>query len=474
MISKVIKITIVKEILKYSPSKIISILVGIFSFKFYTDIFSVNEYGIYNLILSTFSLITVFLTGWMGYVLIRFFEKHKSENTLNEFLSTIITILIFIIAVLFIIGIPIVIVSFNSSKIYFLAFLSLPLTIVTSLLSSYYQLNQEAIKYNIVNIASGVGVFVLFFLLYYCYNTKLTGFFLATNIVNLGLLFIALNDFKNKQLIFHINKKLLLDYLRYGLPQVGTGIGVVLLSVSSRYFIQYFKGTDAVGIFSAAFKFGELSILLPLGIFTGIFSPYIFREFEISGKEMAYIHIYKYKILYIFFFGPIFILLYTFPLLPMVVLGDNFKSSLSLIPIVCFGNFLFGYTQFLALYCQIDFKPYVITLAILASVVVSIFLNFLLIPEFGILGAAYSTVFAYLVYIILLILLSKINTPKIPFGSFVALTITAIIYWLIVDLIDVFNTSLWVKIILGTSIWFFLFVLMILFKQFKLSTFFDK
>jgi O-antigen/teichoic acid export membrane protein len=471
MITKIINTPIVNEILKFSPTKVISIVVGIGAFKIYTNIFSANEYGIYNLIISSFSLITVFSTGWIGYVLTRYFEKQKKENTLNEFLSTIITVLTIVILVLFLIGTPILFIFFDDIKLYFLAFLSLPLTMITSLLVTYYQLNQDVKRYNIINILSSIGILAFFYLTYATNNLRLPGFFLSTIIINTGILLIAYFDFKGKDLRFHINKEYLIEYLHYGLPQVGTGIGVVLLSVTSRYFISYYNGAEDVGVFSAAFKFGELSILLPLGIFTSIFAPYLYKEFEINGKEKAYEYILRYKILYILIFGPIFILLYIFPNLPMTLLGENFENSLSLIPVICLSNFIFGYAQFLALYSQIDFKPLVITLAILGTSLINLLLNFFLIPLYGISGAAYSTLISYMVYIILIIVLSKINIASIPFKSFFALIITGLTYGFISNAINLFEIHQLFKISFGASIWIFLFLALLLFKQFKQSLF---
>jgi O-antigen/teichoic acid export membrane protein len=312
---------------------------------------------------------------------------------------------------------------------------------------------------------------VLFFLLYNLLGLKLSGFFLATIVVNFGLLILAYLDFKKKNLVFIIKKELLVEYLSFGLPQVGTGIGVVLLSAASRYFIQYFNNSDAVGVFSAAFKFGELSILLPLSIFTGIFAPFVYREFELNGKVKAFATILKYQILYILFFGPLFVLLYVFPTLPMILLGDNFRGSLSIIPIVCLGNFIFGYSQLLGLYSQIDFKPYVITISILIATVICVILNFFLIPNFGILGAAYTTLIAYIVYILLVIFLSNINYNYIPLKSFFALICTAGLFYCISQLMNNIETFLWVKFLFGLSIWVFLAFLLMAFKQIRIPNF---
>lgn len=472
MLTKIFNSPILNEVIKFSPTKIVSILVGILSFKFYTHIFTANEYGIYNLIISSFSLITVFLTGWIGYVLIRYFEKHKKEGTLFNFLSTIVTALIIIILVLFVVGIPILLIIFDGIILYFFAFLSLPLTMITSLLVTYYQLNQDIKRYNSINISSSIGIISLFYLFFEFFNLRLTGFFLSTVIINLGLLITAYFDFKGQNLRFHINKSYLIEYLHFGLPQVGTGIGVVFLSVISRYFISYYNGAEDVGVFSAAFKFGELSILLPLGLFTSIFAPYVYREFEINGKKQAYAAILRYQILYIIIFGPIFILLYIFPKLPMILLGGNFENSLSLIPVICLGNFIFGYSQFLAFYSQIDYKPIVITFAILGTSIVSLILNFVLIPLYGNAGAAYSILISYVLYIGFIIVFSRINITSIPIRSFSALIITALTYrYFFNTIINVSEMAPWFKIIFGASIWIFLYLIIGLFKQVKISLF---
>jgi O-antigen/teichoic acid export membrane protein len=467
MISKIISTPVFKEILRFSPTKIISIIVGILSFKSYTEFFSTEEYGLYNLIISTFSLITVCLTEWIGYVLIRYFEKHKQEGTLNEFLSTILTVLVLILIAVFIVGIFVLLILLNASVLFLLAFLTLPLTMIISLLTKYYQLDQQVNRYNLLNISGSLGVFVLFYLIYKFTDLRLSSVFLSALIINVGILRLAFLDFREKRLRFHINKGLLIQYLRYGLPLIGTGIGIVLLSSTSRYFIQYFKGSDAVGVFSAAFKIGELSIFLPLSIFTSIFEPFVFRELELNGKESAYASILKYKILYILFFGPVSIVFFIFPELPMILLGKNFESSLPIIPIVCLGNFIFGYAQFLSLYSQIEFKPIVITVGIISSALLNIILNYFLIPSFGIFGAAYSILISYLFYIIIINITLKVKS--IPYYSFLSLGITALVFYKLFYLLPITGSTIWVKISLGFSIWLFLSFLMFFTKKLKTS-----
>lgn len=462
---------IVNEFFKYSPSKIISIFIGLISFKFYTKVFSPEEYGILNLILNTFSLITVLLSGWIGYVLIRYFERNKAQNTLPEFLSTLLSFLVLLILLLLII---LTFLSFylKQNLIYLIAIISLPLTIINSLVPIFYQLNQNTFKYNFFNLSSVAGIFLLFLFSYYVFKITLVGFFLSTLIVNFFLLIITVNDFRKLKLKFYINQSLIVEYIKYGLPQVGTGIGVVLLSISSRYFIDFFRGTESVGIFSAAFKFGEMSILLPLGIFTGIFSPYIFRKFELHGKEAAYSSIYRYTILYILIFGPIFIFLFIVPQLPLFLLGSNFKTSLELIPLICFGNFIFGYTQFLALYCQLEYKPVIITISIFCSVVINLFSNYFFIPKYGTNGASYATIIAYISYIFFIVYLSKIQLNNIPIISFLILLCTAFLFYGIKILFLTDELSLLFGLVLGILIWVVLFILMILFKQVQINSFF--
>jgi O-antigen/teichoic acid export membrane protein len=87
--------------------------------------------------------------------------------------------------------------------------------------------------------------------------------------------------------------------------------------------------------------------------------------------------------------------------------NPDYKAGIIIIPIVMAGYIFNGISLFYSVYPTVSNKTYHILLANLTAFVLNLGLNFLLIPRFGMVGAAFSTLMGFLLGSFYLFLVSR-------------------------------------------------------------------
>ena len=197
---------------------------------------------------------------------------------------------------------------------------------------------------------------------------------------------------------FHLrfDKKYLTGWVGYGLPMIPAGIIFYVLIASDRYFLEALTGLQSVAVYSFAYKIATLPDYLINRPFS---TDWAARRFQISAEANPQRKFADLTL--IFAFASIWI-----ALLAQCVTLLLYKwfapvlyfPGLNIIPVLLAANVLMGLS--LPLNVGIMIKDRTNTLPYITAVAgaVYIFLLWQLIPSYEIMGAAWATFFAYLVY----------------------------------------------------------------------------
>lgn len=222
----------------------------------YTSVLSTDEYGTYDLIVSTVSLLVPILTLNIIDAVMRFLmDKDCNKTQVATIGIKFILISIFIVAImLFIIKSFGLIPKLNGLYIYIFMYFC------------FYVFNQYCIqlakgldKVKEMGIAGVLGTLVMLltnviFLLVFKWG--LIGFFLANILAQvIPVLYFAISlkiwnyiDFNNK------NKRQAIEMLVYCMPLIASAVGWWINSGSDKYVVTFFCGIAANGILSVAYK----------------------------------------------------------------------------------------------------------------------------------------------------------------------------------------------------------------------------
>ncbi|WP_249629446.1 lipopolysaccharide biosynthesis protein [Streptococcus uberis] len=228
------------------------------------------------------------------------------------------------------------------------------------------------------------------------------------------------------------------SYIRYALkisaPLILHGIALNLLSQSDRVIITIYRGSSETGIYSLIYNFSMIATVITSSL-EGIWVPWFINKLK-EGRELDINRIAKYYIEFMMVAMGVLILIS--PEIIKILSDRKYWIGMSIVPPVILANFfIFAYT----LYVNVEHyykKTLSITLNTIIAAVLNIVTNFIFIPKFGYIAAAYSTLFAYFISLLLHGRFSKkLNHKLYPISffllPFLKLTILVGLYYSTID-----------------------------------------
>lgn len=364
----------------------------------YTSHLTPEDYGITNSISAFSSLFSLVITISLGRSIYRLYYDFKTENDKRDFLGTI-NIGIFFIAT---IGVLLAFLFhdllgsiFKSIEFYpyiFLAVLTCYLTVFENVPKTVFVVKEKAKYHFILGLIQFLlnNAFIVYLVVFNEYGAKgyLIGL-LAGSLTSLPLYLII--SFKNSNFVF--KKGIFKSAFFYSLPLLPSQLAVWVMTLSNRVFLDYYQDMRSVGLFSLGYKIASLGLYIS-DAFKKAYDPVFFKianekeETKAKGELMLYNNVYLIGIL---------IITFAVVLISKEVLVLFFESAYqvayTVIPIISLSYFLdkmHGITN-LSFY-QLKKTKELMYLTI-AMAGMSILLNFVFIPQYGELGAAYSMLF---------------------------------------------------------------------------------
>ena len=241
------------------------------------------------------------------------------------------------------------------------------------------------------------------------------GYIFLANLIASFLTFLVLSgDYFTSN--WTIDKQLWKKMMRYGLPILIAGIAFAI----NEHFDKILLGnllpsnvakTD-VGAYSACYKLGLFMVLFRTAYSLGI-EPFFFSHSTNENAPQTYATITKYFVI----FGSLMSLtIIVFSDFLKILLLDNksYWAAMKVVPLIVFANFFLGiYTNLSVWYKLID-KTKIGAYISIVGAVVTLVLNFLLIPIMSYVGSAIATILAYGTMMILSYNLGK-NKYPIPY-----------------------------------------------------------
>ncbi|WP_154114991.1 flippase [Vibrio cincinnatiensis] len=273
--------------------------------------------------------------------------------------------------------------SFLAFKDYFLANLKNKFYTYSTLVSSVIQL---VIVYLLVNDNASIGYFAWSYVI--------------AKAIQSVVLFGAFYKVQGLVISPRWKKSLSLSLLETSYPMMFAASIGLLYSLQDQYFIKYFLGEYELGLYAVGIKFVLILVVLPT-LISNVFYPSLVSKYH-AGKNIEYNNQLQAMYLLFFILGLILYscLYFSSEMIVIKLFGDEFKHSVlimqiySLLLVVSFFQSLNNKVLILNNLQSVIFKRATFAL------IINAILNFILIPRFGIKGAAYSTVMSEILVLI--------------------------------------------------------------------------
>lgn len=194
---------------------------------------------------------------------------------------------------------------------------------------------------------------------------------------------------------FKISKKILTDLLSFGLPLVMTSILTWVLSMSDRFLLQKLSSTQELGLYSLGSRFASILPLLVVTPFQNVWGTISIRiAAEDKAKETFKI-ITTYFFLVLCFIG-IILIVWTPPGIKFIAGKEFWDAYRVVLPLVA-AQITYGMLLISGLGIYLLKRTIFTPLAIGMGAIVNIAMNVMIIPRYGMVGAAFDSFIAYIV-----------------------------------------------------------------------------
>lgn len=378
---------------------------GIIILPIITKLLGAANYGIWAQLGVTLSLITPFTLLGLSGAVIRFLAAEKEKKEIQEGAYSVLTLVFLtgIITALALIIFSEPVGNFFQAPPVFIKILSLIILFecLISVLMSLLQAFQEIGKYSFFSILKTfgeVGLVIGAVLLGY----QLQGAVISLLVIRI-LIFLMLFGLIFKKIGIKIpNFSKIREYLSFSLPRVLSSASYWMVTSSDRYLIGFFLGVLFVGYYTPAYSIGDTINFFLYPLFT-ILPVVLSKSFD-ENKINEVKNYLKYSLKYFLMIAipAVFGLsVLSRQLLIIFSTPEIASNSYYVTPFIALSILFYGIASLNNQILMLVKKTKITGNIWLAAALLNLGLNFIFIPRFGILGAAFTTLLAYLFALVL-------------------------------------------------------------------------
>jgi O-antigen/teichoic acid export membrane protein len=182
-------------------------------------------------------------------------------------------------------------------------------------------------------------------------------------------------------------------FLKYGLPLLPLCIIIWLgLDLIDRWIIKWILDLGKTGIYTLGYQFGAVMGILVHG-FRASWTPFFFQNPD--KKQLFADSAITFVRLALILWG---ILTFFTPEIFQLIVAKKYWGAQTIVPIIAFSYILFGLEEIFTAGFYIKSRTVLLIPIALVPLLINIALNLLLIPYYGIIGAAIATLFSYFLF----------------------------------------------------------------------------
>ena len=405
----------VKHALIYSVGNAANKLVGLILLPLYTSSFAVAEYGLIALFDTIFDLITAVSSLGIMEGLKRWYWDNAAKGKQK---TLFFTVLVFtIVSTLVFLFICYYLVSNFDTQIFGVAISSRTLLFfLGSVLSNIllqrilvlFRIQQKAIEntaFNIVKMILVLGSTVYFIV---GLNWGIDSVFISRLIgQTLTLLILLPAIIKNCEMKFdtsvlHVFKKM----LSYSWPlALSASLGLVL-TFSDRWLLQGLVSLDAVGNYSLAYRIANIIKILVVQSFSQSFVYIYFRKMD-SEKDYRFFSKTATYFSFLMVTMGLAIVVFSKEIIFLFARNADYYGSYYILPILILSVSFSGLRQMLSLPLSKHKKTKIISAISISAGILNIGLNFIFIPIWQGIGAAFATALSHLIAVVVYFIVNR-------------------------------------------------------------------
>lgn len=412
----------------YLPTVFVRGTIGLISASLLTKLFLPEDYGNYALAFVVYSQLIVLTGGWLSQSIIRLTLECQVKNQFEKLVHSLVAselVLLGLVSCLSLITLLLTRTHLEP-KLFQLLLVALVGAFFTPLVGAaeqYFRIVDRTVTYCLLALFQMAFSLSLGLLLAVPCRLGVIGFFVGYITPSIAIVaFLALTWRKRLYAIFRstsFSGELLKDALAYSAPLVAMNLMSSVVALSDRYFIGWFQGAHDVAIYSLSYLVANQSIVFTILLLTLAGDPIAVRTWEEEGPEGARDYLNQMSRYFSLLAVPaLFGLIVLRTELIRLLATPEYLAGAPVIVIVGLGVLFSGYSQICNRVFGLRKRTLIPLLTFGFAALLNVVLNFLLVPTWGFMAAAWTTLLAYVVLFCLNFLEARRMMPLRFLGSY--------------------------------------------------------
>lgn len=441
-----------KHSLIYVTGQALSRAIGFFMIPVYTHYIAPSDYGLMELIEIVISVMTIMMSLGVSEGLSRFYYGEKNEEGRNEVVSTVILGLALIggpvVLGFFVFSGPIAHILLDGEQYGYLLQISIAaawFTMLTDIGLSYLRIRYLAklfVTLTTAQLALALSLNIWFIV--YC-DLGILGIFYSS-LISQAVMGISLSLAILHKTQIRLSGRVLKEIVMFGIPLIPSRIGVMVGFMSNRFFLRWMTSADPaaaltqIGLFSLGHKFGVIINRLVNAPFNSFWAP---RRMELllsddTDARRTVARICTYAVACLLYLA--LLLSAGVESLIEIMADPKYKGAHIVVPFVALSYVFLGLEMHFSAGILHQKKTKWASYITFLSVPIVLLWNYLLIPHWGLIGAATSNLAGGVVRVVLLYVVSQRLYP-IPYelGRLCRIFAVAFVLYLLAQTINFYS-----------------------------------
>lgn len=378
----------------YMLGNVLSKLLQFVMLPIVTAVLVTSEYGYYDLVLTTISLVMPIITIQLIEAVFRFMfnsdedGKKKIISTVSIFLILGISILAIIILIMYrvtdFVMYPLLVIAYYSTYIVF----------------TFYQKVCRSVQKNTVFAISGVlNTFILLSVEIICllvFKLRVDGLLLAQVIANVVCIFYLEKETKIAKSfsINNVNIETFKAMVKFSLPLVPNSISWWFVSSINKYVITIFLGVGINGVYSIANKFPQM-LTFVTSVFQMSWQESAIMEYKSEERDRFYSNVFNGYMK--FLLGGTIIVLPIIKIIFPIMISKSYYEGILYVPILLLGVIFSAFSQFYGTAYIVFKKTGGAFSTTIVAAIINVICTICLISDYGLFAPAIGTMMAYLI-----------------------------------------------------------------------------
>jgi O-antigen/teichoic acid export membrane protein len=335
----------------------------------------------------------------MGPAVFRLYYDCPTQSGRQELFTTALVLLLLVSAVILV---PAIMLSGELSRLVLdmdgggaylvLAFSAMLVGPLVTVPQAFFRAEKKARQYTLVAIGWLAANVVLSLLLAVAMKLGVMGVFLA-NLISSVLATVLVLPSLVRNLRPSISATVAKRLLAFGVP-IGLGLlPMYLIDMADRYFLNSFSTLQEVGLYSVGYKFPWIIKGMIVQSFVLAWGPFVVSMKDKDDATDTFAMVTTYFVLLLM--GATLVFSILSPEVLRIFSAPEFWSAYQVVPILCLSYSIYGMYYIFNAGIYVTKKTRYVPAVIVLAMLVNLRANFVLVPQYGMMGAAVATLLAH-------------------------------------------------------------------------------